>query len=160
MHNHSSQSDSFTYVDDTRTVSVYGSGDITVPVVVLDESSYVDLTTLVSTDGQLEWTPPVNGINSTWRIFSYWQQYTNQRECHGGLNATTVIGNGSWVVDHFSIIGAQKVTNFWDEQILVDQETADLLASVGEYCKLDLPALANSVIIGLILYSVQPGKTA
>ncbi|KUI65520.1 hypothetical protein VM1G_01214 [Cytospora mali] len=121
-------------VEDT-TIPTYEFGveDATSGIVLLDEDSYVDLTPLVSTDGQLEWIPPVNGGNSTWNIFSYWQQYTNQRECHGGLNATTVIGNGSWIVDHFSNIGAQKVTDFWDEQILSDNETADLLASVGEY---------------------------
>ncbi|ROV88303.1 hypothetical protein VMCG_10483 [Cytospora schulzeri] len=119
--------------DTSKTGDGYGAGDSTLPLVVLDEDSYVDLTPLVSTDGQLEWTPPVSGLNSTWRIFSFWEQYTNQRECHGGLNATTVIGNGSWIVDHFSSTGAQKVTKFWDEQILTDQETAELLSSVGEY---------------------------
>lgn len=107
----------------------------------LDEDSYVDLTPLVSTDAQLEWTPPESDGNSTWKIFSYWQEFTNQRECQGGLNATTIIGNGSWIVDHFSSTGAKKVTDFWDEQILTDEETADLLASVGEYCKLNITLL-------------------
>ncbi|KAK7733053.1 hypothetical protein SLS53_008382 [Cytospora paraplurivora] len=117
----------------TKTIFEYGTGETKVPVVILDEDSYVDLAPFVSADGQLEWTPPTSGDTSTWKIFTYWQQYTNQRECHGGLNPATVIGNGSWIVDHFSSAGAQKVTNFWDEHILTDDETAELLASVGKY---------------------------
>ncbi|KAL1880144.1 hypothetical protein Daus18300_001507 [Diaporthe australafricana] len=117
----------------TRSVSSYGAADIPVPVFILDEDSYVDLTSNVSTDGQLEWTPPAGGGNSTWKLFSYWSRYTNQRATRGGLNATTVIGNGSWTVDHFSTAGAVKVTDFWDQQILSDAETAQLLADVGKY---------------------------
>ncbi|ROW04985.1 hypothetical protein VPNG_06978 [Cytospora leucostoma] len=117
----------------TKTVFEYGTGETKVPVFILDEDSYVDLAPFVSADGQLEWKPPTSGDTSTWKIFTYWQQYTNQRECHGGLNPAKVIGNGSWIVDHFSSAGAQKVTNFWDEHILTDDETAELLASVGKY---------------------------
>lgn len=122
------------YIETTRSVFTYGVGDIAVPLFILDEDSYIDLTPNVSTDGQLEWTPPANGGNSTWKVFSYWQRYTNQRACRGGLNATTIIGNGSWTVDHFSTAGAAKVTDFWDQQILSDAETAELVADVAKYC--------------------------
>lgn len=54
-----------------------------------------------------------------------------------------MIENGSWIVDHFSSIGAQKVTDFWGEQILTDQETADLLASVVAYCEPNIPTSAD-----------------
>lgn len=104
------------------------------PVFILDEDSYIELTPNISADGQLEWTPPVDEGNSTWKLFSYWQRYTNQRACRGGLNPSTVIGNGSWTVDHFSAAGAAKVTDFWDQQILSDSETAELLAEVAKYC--------------------------
>lgn len=112
----------------------YGVGEVDMPVFILDEDSYIDLTPNVSADGQLEWTPPADGGNSTWKLFSYWQRYTNQRACRGGLNPSTVIGNGSWTVDHFSAAGAVKVTDFWDQQILSDSETAELLADVAKYC--------------------------
>lgn len=121
-----------------RSVSTFSAGDVSVPVFVLDEDSYIDLTPNVSADGQLQWTPPTSGGNSTWKLFSYWSRYTNQRACRGGLNATTVIGNGSWTVDHFSTAGAVKVTDFWDQQILTDAETAELLADVGKYCMMTL----------------------
>lgn len=121
-------------IETSRSYFSYGVGDVAVPVFILDEDSYIDLTPNVSTDGQLEWTPPADGSNSTWKLFSYWQRYTNQRSCRGGLNATTIIGNGSWTVDHFSTAGAVKVTDFWDQQILSDTETAELVADVAKYC--------------------------
>lgn len=127
------------YIETTSNVFTYGVGNIAVPVFILDEDSYIDLTPNVSTDGQLEWTPPADGGNSTWKLFSYWERYTNQRSCRGGSNATTVIGNGSWTVDHFSTAGAAKVTDFWDQQILSDAETAQLVADVAKYCRTASP---------------------
>ena len=98
--------------------------------VELDESSYVDLTDLVR-DGHLNWTVPSDG--KTWRIFSFWGHYTNQRSNTGGTFAQTVIGNGSWTVDHFDAKGAQVTTDFWDQHILNDTEIASLLQAVGNY---------------------------
>lgn len=103
---------------------------VPVPTVKLDESSYVDLTPLVK-NGHLNWTAPSS--DSTWRVFSFWGHYTNQRSNTGGTLATTVIGNGSWTVDHFSKTGAEVTTDFWDQNILNDVEIADLLKTVGEY---------------------------
>jgi hypothetical protein len=100
------------------------------PTVKLDESSYVDLTSRVK-NGRLQWNVPSG--NATWRIFSFWGHYTNQRSNAGGTLATTVIGNGSWTVDHFSKIGAKVTTDFWDQNILDDAEIATLLKTVGEY---------------------------
>ncbi|KAK5120725.1 hypothetical protein LTR85_006083 [Meristemomyces frigidus] len=40
--------------------------------------------------------------------------------------------NGSWIVDHFSALGAQTPINFW-EQYLLDNETLALLSDVGNY---------------------------
>lgn len=37
-------------------------------------------------------------------------------------------------MDHFSTAGAVKVTDFWDQQILSDAETAQLVADVAKYC--------------------------
>lgn len=82
-------------------------------------------------DGLLDWTPPLG--NSTWRIFSFLVKHTNQRSCTGGLNPTTVIGNGSWVVDHFDAMGARLITDFWDHHILSDEQTLTFLQEVGQY---------------------------
>lgn len=135
------------YIETSRSYFTYAAGDTEVPVFIIDEDSYIDLTANVSADGQLKWTPPTDGGNSTWKLFSYWQRHTNQRSCRGGLNATTVIGNGSWTVDHFSAAGAAKVTDFWDQQILSDEETAQLVADVAKYCKLrqTFPLLRSNI---------------
>ena len=112
-------------------VSIPGSdSSIPVPTVELDESSYIDLASSVK-DGHLSWTVPSG--DSAWRIISFWGHYTNQRSNTGGTLATTVVGNGSWTVDHFSSTGAKVTTDFWDQNIFDDAEIASLLEKVGEY---------------------------
>lgn len=97
----------------------------------LNQSSFIDLMPLVKDGWSLQWSPP--DTTKTWKIFSFWEAYTNQRSCDGGPNAIDFIGNGSWTVDHFSKAGAARVTNFWDEHILSNTEVASLLKSVGKY---------------------------
>lgn len=64
----------------------------------------IDLTAEVDPDTrELNWTAP-EGDNE-WRIMAWYERYTNQKSCSGGLNATEYIGNGSWTVDHFSAAG-------------------------------------------------------
>lgn len=106
-----------------------------IPTGVLNETSYIDLTFLVQDDLKLSWQPPKDG--KAWKIFSFWESYTNQRSCRGGSNATDFLGNGSWIVDHFSMAGASRMTQFWDDYILADTEVSDLLGKVGKYggCK-------------------------
>ncbi|KAF2643404.1 hypothetical protein P280DRAFT_394111 [Massarina eburnea CBS 473.64] len=99
--------------------------------VFLEEGSFVDLTAFVQNDSSLQWTPPDS--SKAWRIFSIWEAYTNQRSCDGGLNATDILGNGSWIVDHFSKAGASRTTDFWDQYIISDSGIADLLRTVGKY---------------------------
>ncbi|KAF3050890.1 hypothetical protein E8E11_010888 [Didymella keratinophila] len=102
-----------------------------IPTDILNESSYIDLTSLELGDLKLSWQPPEG--EKTWKIFSFWEAYTNQRSRSGGSNATDFIGNGSWVVDHFSKTGASRTTQFWDDHTLADTEVPDLSASVGKY---------------------------
>ncbi|KAH8707659.1 hypothetical protein GQ44DRAFT_691187 [Phaeosphaeriaceae sp. PMI808] len=96
----------------------------------LDENSLVDLTN-VTHKGSLTWTAPEG--NGTWIIFAFYERYTNQRSCVSVSNATTALGNGSWIVDHWSASGAKKMTDFWDQQILSDVGIATLVREVGEY---------------------------
>lgn len=117
----------------------------------MNESTFVDLSHLV-VDGQLNWTAPEG--DSTWRVFSFWEQYTNQRANSPGTFATDFIGNGSWTVDHFSATGAKVVTDFWDTYILNDTELADLVRAVGNY------GMSWLLEILLLLTLWQPGKTA
>ncbi|KAF9630987.1 hypothetical protein BFW01_g1859 [Lasiodiplodia theobromae] len=97
--------------------------------VVLGEP--LDLTQDVSDGRTLSWTPPAG--NSTWRIFAWYERYTNQRSVAAGQTITNFIHNGSWIVDHFSAEGAKLMTNFFDEYVIRDDETAQLLASAGRY---------------------------
>lgn len=108
--------------------------------VLLNQSSYIDLTAIVTDGGSLQWTPP--DPTKTWKIFTFWESYTNQRSCDGGPNATTWIGNGSWTVDHFSATGATKVTDFWNEYIKSDETVAGLLRTVSEYGAMPFPVLS------------------
>ncbi|KAH3511309.1 hypothetical protein KXV55_002464 [Aspergillus fumigatus] len=120
--------------------NVSSSGDS--KIVDLDPLSFVDLSAKVK-DGLLDWTPPLG--NSTWRIFSFWLKHTNQRSCTGGLNPTTVIGNGSWVVDHFDAMGARLITDFWDHHILSDEQTLTFLQEVGQYAWEDSIEMLSSL---------------
>jgi hypothetical protein len=70
-----------------------------------------------------------------WKIIAIFEDYTNQRSCSPGIGATDIIGNGSWIVDHFSADGAKRITSFWEESILNKQGIRDLIRTVGEYCK-------------------------
>ncbi|KAF2472794.1 uncharacterized protein BDR25DRAFT_157719, partial [Lindgomyces ingoldianus] len=99
--------------------------------VYLNQSSFIDLMPYVQDGWALVWNPPDH--TKTYKILSFWEAYTNQRSCAGGVNATDFIGNGSWTVDHFSKAGAARVTDFWNQYILSDKEISSLLKSVGKY---------------------------
>jgi hypothetical protein len=109
----------------------FGATNASLPIYIVEEESVVDLTNAVAA-GNISFTPPTNG---SWRIFSFWEGYTNQRSCAGGINATNVIANGSWTVDHFSSTGAQVITDFLDNEILMYPGVKSLLQEVGEYGK-------------------------
>lgn len=104
-------------------------------LVVLNEASVVDLTNLTAR-GRVDWTPPsikTTG-NGTWVVMAFYQRYTNERSCVSVANASTWMGNGSWIVDHFSASGAKKATDFWDQYLLSDDEIKSLVRQVAEYC--------------------------
>ncbi|KAI8212848.1 hypothetical protein K4K52_006995 [Colletotrichum sp. SAR 10_76] len=97
---------------------------------ILEEDTLVDLTD-VTNQGTLSWIPPEG--NGTWIVFGIYERYTNQRSCVSIANAPTALGNGSWIVDHWSSEGAKKMTDFWDHQILSDDTVASLIKEAGEY---------------------------
>ncbi|PVI04053.1 hypothetical protein DM02DRAFT_694583 [Periconia macrospinosa] len=99
-------------------------------VSVLEENSLINLTNITN-EGTLTWTAPEG--NETWIIFSIYERYTNQRSCVSIANATTALGNGSWMVDHWSARGAKLTTDFWDQQILSDASIAALMRDAGGY---------------------------
>ncbi|PQE23273.1 secreted protein [Rutstroemia sp. NJR-2017a BVV2] len=115
------------------TTMLTDGGSVLAPstTIVLDEESIVDLSAEIM-NSSLQWTAPAG--NGTWTIIAFYENYTNQRSCSGGIGATDVIANGSWIVDHFSSTGARRITDFWDENLVDTEEIRDLIASAGEYC--------------------------
>ncbi|CAK7231257.1 hypothetical protein SEUCBS140593_007865 [Sporothrix eucalyptigena] len=96
--------------------------------ILLNESSVVDLTDRVHNNIVMLDAP----LGSDYQLMAFYERYTNERSCVSVANASSWIGNGSWMVDHFSSAGAEKVTSFWDSHLL-DETTRSLLAQVGEY---------------------------
>jgi hypothetical protein len=102
--------------------------------VTLDEQSIINLDQFVE-NGHLNWQAPAG--NGNWKIFSFWEGFTNQVSCTGGVNGTTTIENGSLVVDHFSEAGARLHTDFFDNHVLVERTINEGLrthGAYGEYC--------------------------
>ncbi|EXF81412.1 hypothetical protein CFIO01_01074 [Colletotrichum fioriniae PJ7] len=93
----------------------------------------IDITTLVDPfTRSVSWTTPKDSQN-IWRIMAWYTRYTNQRSIEAAPDAATWVKNGSWVTDHFSAAGAKKLTGFFDEYIIPEEEDRELLARVGKY---------------------------
>ncbi len=107
--------------------------------IVIDKESVVDVTNLTTTAGELEWTTPALGAgesrNLNWVVVSFYQRYSNERSCVSVPGAPNWVGNGSWMVDHFSAAGAKKMASFWDENVFDDKEVDGLMRRVGKYCE-------------------------
>lgn len=119
------------------------SGSRSTEQVVLERDSILDITT-TATGGRFSWTTPAasqgQGSGQTWVVMAFYQRYSNERSCVSSPRAPTWIGNGSWMVDHFSAAGAKKVTDFWDDYLLDDPEIDGLMRRVGLYCALSPPS--------------------
>ncbi|KAK0710720.1 hypothetical protein B0H67DRAFT_635319 [Lasiosphaeris hirsuta] len=100
-------------------------------VVVLEAASVVDVTSRVK-GGEVDWEVTGGGAAS-WVVVAFYQRYSNERSCVSVAQAPSWVGNGSWMVDHFSPAGAEKVTDFWDQQLLDDKEIDGLMRQVGMY---------------------------
>ncbi|GFF96762.1 hypothetical protein CNMCM6936_000537 [Aspergillus lentulus] len=105
------------------------SSDTTTKVII-DEDSIVDLSPYVN-GLNLDWKVPAG--NDTWKIFAFWEGFTNQVSCSGGINGTTTIQRGSLAVDHFSKAGAKLHTKFFDDHILTGEATKTNLRANGRY---------------------------
>ncbi|KAI8267686.1 hypothetical protein K4K58_007307 [Colletotrichum sp. SAR11_239] len=96
-------------------------------------SRVIDITASVDKfTRSVSWTPPTDSQN-TWRIMAWYTRYTNQRSIDAAPDAVSWLQNGSWVTDHFSAAGAKKLTDFFDEYIIPQEQDRKLLARVGKY---------------------------
>ncbi|KAL4981414.1 hypothetical protein BDW68DRAFT_192958 [Aspergillus falconensis] len=113
-----------------RVISESAGDSTATKQVRLDEQSIIDLDQFVE-NGHLNWQAPAG--NGNWKIFSFWEGFTNQVSCTGGVNGTTAIEKGSLVVDHFSQAGARLHTDFFDNHVLVDSTINEGLKTHSAY---------------------------
>lgn len=94
----------------------------------LRADSLTDLTSRVTAEGTIKWTPPSNSSHDEpWVLFAFYERFTDMRNILVPDGATNWMGNGSWVVDHFSAAGAKKAADFFDTQIFNKEEIKLLL---------------------------------
>ena len=98
-----------------------------------------DVTDMVAGDGSLSLQFPREPDGVEYNLFAIYlvREYEQSELSPSSLKgpqtpAQSFIENGSWTVDHFSALGAQTITNFWENYLLVDG-TKELLMSVGNY---------------------------
>ena len=107
--------------------------------VTLATSSLEDLTNSVDSNGKLSFSCPQSGGGLTCTLFVMYLIHSDYRaqqdpEFLGGPQTApqSYLQNGSWAVDHFSALGAQTMTSFWEQYVLTNG-TRELLRSVGNY---------------------------
>ncbi|OJZ80886.1 hypothetical protein ASPFODRAFT_37812 [Aspergillus luchuensis CBS 106.47] len=122
----------------TAQVSSTGSNDDTYKVLL--ESSLLDVTPLVNSNGHLQ-VKANDTAEGCQYLFAYYLVHSEYREVQSPADVmaavpqspiTTYSQNGSWVVDHFSPQGALAVVDFW-RQALLDSESGALIREVGNY---------------------------
>ena len=105
----------------------------------LANSTLQDVTSMVGADGSLSIRFPSDVEGVEYNLFAI---YLVREHARNEADPTTLGGpqspaqdfvhNGSWTVDHFSALGAQTVTSFWEDYLLVNG-TKELVMSVGNY---------------------------
>jgi hypothetical protein len=93
---------------------------------ILDPASYLDLNAAVEGE-HLTWTAPADPAGATWVLLATWQRGSGQEPEAGPHTSPR-----SYVVDHFSRRGAQKVIDLWQDRVL-DGELRTLLRAAGGY---------------------------
>lgn len=123
--------------------------------VTLASDSLQDVTSQVSASGEISLSFPSNATGLEYMLFAFYQEHTEYREQEppGQIISsvpqspvTSYVQNGSWVVDHFSLAGAQAVIDFWNTYLL-DSDTAALLTEVGNYGWEDSQEFGTAVYI-------------
>lgn len=61
-----------------------------------------------------------------------YERFSNQRSVDPMEDPENIFGNGSYITDHFSGLGANLAIDFWEQNIL-DAEIKQLLRIAGEH---------------------------
>jgi hypothetical protein len=107
----------------------------------LAQASLRDITDEVASDGSVTVSFDSHNEGIEYRVMAYYLKHSLQTEVES--TAKTSVGvpqspiktyqpNGSWVVDHFSALGAQTTIDFWENNIL-DENIIKLIKEVGNY---------------------------
>jgi hypothetical protein len=109
---------------------------------VLSESSLKDLTRFVDQNGNVKINfPPKEPGGIENRVFAYYLKHSHYPEVQSQASVVAAVPqspitkwqqNGSWVVDHFSALGAQTFISYWEDN-LIDSSNIKLMKEVGNY---------------------------
>ncbi|KAL9108497.1 MAG: hypothetical protein Q9227_006712 [Pyrenula ochraceoflavens] len=107
--------------------------------VTLSLDSLKEVTDQVSSDGHLNLQFPSNTTGLEYQLFAIYLIHSEYRAQADPVDVQgpqtepqNYLQNGSWAVDHFSALGAQTVTDFWEQYVLING-TRELLERVGNY---------------------------
>lgn len=107
----------------------------------LSQSSLTDITQSIDSSGNVSISFPFQENGVEYRVFAYYLKHSGYREVAAPNTVEAAVPqspietweqNGSWVVDHFSALGAQTTIDFWENNLL-DNSTIDLIKQVGNY---------------------------
>lgn len=107
----------------------------------LSSSSLSDLTSLVDSSGTLSYNFGNTTEGSEFVLFAFYQIHSERREVNSSVESVVAVPqspvenwtqNGSWVVDHFSVAGAQLVIDFWNQSLL-GGSTPEEIREVGNF---------------------------
>ncbi|OBR14858.1 Secreted protein [Colletotrichum higginsianum IMI 349063] len=114
--------------------AITGLSTVTYEDLILKNGSLEDVTNMVSEDGSLLLeVPEASPGGLGYELFFFYQKLSHNQNVHFSSNTTgSIWDNGSYVVDHFSARGAQKVQDFWEHYILAGN-VKELLKETGNY---------------------------
>lgn len=109
--------------------------------IMLSHNSLTDITKSVDSNGHARVKFPSNQAGIEHRLFAYYLKHSHYPEVQAQDTVLAAVPqspiktyeqNGSWVVDHFSVLGAQTIIDYWENHLL-DSSTMDLIKKVGNY---------------------------
>ncbi|KAE9371636.1 hypothetical protein N431DRAFT_545837 [Stipitochalara longipes BDJ] len=115
--------------------------DATASTITLSHTSLNDITKSVDGNGHVKINFPSNKPGIENRLFAYYLKHSHYPEVQAQDSVLTAVPqspikiyeqNGSWVVDHFSALGAQTIIDYWQNHLL-DSSTINLIKKVGNY---------------------------
>jgi hypothetical protein len=99
---------------------------------VLAADSIKDITSMIQPNGTISLTLPTDEKAVKYIVYASYYVLTGERACVAGPNPQNFVQNGSFVVDHFSSVGAKVTTDFLENYVLING-VKELLKEVGNY---------------------------